>query len=250
VTIYDSVTAADIPESAGIVAGYKSGGAYTWSAEDWARFPNATRIEIVTSAVNDGDALDVETGDATIAQIAGWVEKRRAAGVLRPWIYVERRRWSEARGAVSGPVGWWIADWTGEPHELDDAGVPADAVQYANPPSSGGHFDVSELYGTLPSEYTPAPEPAPEPAPAPAPAPEPSPEGFDMSTLPELAEGASGDAVKSVQSLLNGKGGAGLVVDGQFGPTTKLKVQEWQDVFHLATDGVVGPQTWASLLLL
>jgi hypothetical protein len=46
-----------------------------------------------------------------------------------------------------------------------------------------------------------------------------------------------------VQKLLN-RGGAGLVVDGIFGPKTKRAVIEFQRPRNLSTDGIVGVNTW------
>ena len=248
-TMYDSTTAGDIPADAAAVAGYKVGGHYTWSDADWARFATDLKVELVTSAVNDGDDLDVENGDATNEQIAQWVEKRQASGVARPWIYVNHANWQAAREAAGSLlVGWHVADWTGEPHELTlEDGTKADAVQYANPTTSGGHFDLSEIYGTIPSKYV---APVPGAGGDPAQPPTDQPGELEVSTLPTLSEGSSGDAVKSVQALLNSKGGANLAEDSQFGPQTKTKVEDWQKIFELTVDGIVGPQTWSSLLLL
>lgn len=55
------------------------------------------------------------------------------------------------------------------------------------------------------------------------------------------------DAVKSLQSLLNKKGGYDLDVDGYFGPLTERAVRSYQTKKGLLVDGIVGPQTWGSL---
>ena len=64
---------------------------------------------------------------------------------------------------------------------------------------------------------------------------------------PTLSEGATGDAVKTLQTRLN-VWGATLTVDGDFGPATLAAVKAFQTQQHLTVDGVVGPQTWAALL--
>ncbi|MDJ0706518.1 MAG: peptidoglycan-binding protein [Leptolyngbyaceae cyanobacterium MO_188.B28] len=51
-----------------------------------------------------------------------------------------------------------------------------------------------------------------------------------------------GEDVSQVQRALV-KAGAGMLVDGVFGPSTKLAVQRFQTVNNLTPDGVVGPKT-------
>lgn len=67
--------------------------------------------------------------------------------------------------------------------------------------------------------------------------------------LPELTEG-NGDTVgtKIVQSALL-TCGYSLAVDGIYGPVTTATVQQLQAAHGLATDGIVGLQTWPVLLL-
>ncbi|MDT0142974.1 peptidoglycan-binding protein [Microbacterium sp. PRC9] len=56
--------------------------------------------------------------------------------------------------------------------------------------------------------------------------------------------GAKGEAVRAVQTLL-----AGLAVDGDFGPATDAAVREFQQLFAPPVDGIVGPDTWHTLML-
>ncbi|MDT8717952.1 peptidoglycan-binding protein [Clostridium sp. 19966] len=57
----------------------------------------------------------------------------------------------------------------------------------------------------------------------------------------------SGDAVYTAQSLLvNDK--YYLAIDGLFGPDTNYFVKLFQGNKNLSQDGIVGPQTWYSLL--
>ncbi|WP_077223300.1 peptidoglycan-binding domain-containing protein [Rathayibacter sp. VKM Ac-2630] len=62
-----------------------------------------------------------------------------------------------------------------------------------------------------------------------------------------VSSGDSGEAVTALQVQLN-KTGAGLTVDGAFGPATASAVEGFQSGAGLAVDGVAGPQTWQSLV--
>ena len=64
--------------------------------------------------------------------------------------------------------------------------------------------------------------------------------------MPVLKEGSKGEDVKDLQRLLN-KYKYGLIVDGIFGPKTKIAVADFQKSKDLIVDGVVGPQTWSAL---
>lgn len=74
--------------------------------------------------------------------------------------------------------------------------------------------------------------------------------------LPILKNGNEGNAVKNAQMLLIEKGypcGGRIVSgreipDGEFGPSTEKSVKNFQSTRNLQTDGVVGGDTWKSLL--
>ncbi len=153
--MHDSITAADIPRDAHIVAGYVSG-RYKWSPADWARFPNATKVRIATSAaVDDGHVLDVEPGDATPGEAPGWVQMRRRAGV-DPTVYCNLGALPAVRAAFAAAgvaqPHYWVARYDNVP------AVPAGAVakQYCDPATSGGHYDLSCV-----ADYWPGVDPAP-----------------------------------------------------------------------------------------
>jgi peptidoglycan hydrolase-like protein with peptidoglycan-binding domain len=68
--------------------------------------------------------------------------------------------------------------------------------------------------------------------------------------MPVLRQGSSGEVVRALQTLLtNGASGAWNVtpqgIDGNFGPHTDASVQAFQTWGGVASDGVVGDQTWA-----
>lgn len=63
----------------------------------------------------------------------------------------------------------------------------------------------------------------------------------------QLKTGSSGSKVRELQELLN-KQGYNLAVDGIYGAATKKAVQQYQKKNKLGVDGIVGEQTWNSLL--
>lgn len=65
-------------------------------------------------------------------------------------------------------------------------------------------------------------------------------------TRPLLKSGASGDAVRELQQLLNSLGFP-CGVDGRFGPNTRSAVESFQEAHGLSVDGKVGPDTWRAL---
>jgi hypothetical protein len=140
--MYDSITAADIPANAEMVAGYVDG-LYRWSDSDWARFPRAVKIRIaVFASTNDGHVLDVEPGNATPAQARGWILMRQAAGLTRPTIYCSRSDRAAVESACAGlAYDLWIAAYDLIIPTLLPGTV---ATQYVDPTyGSGGHYDKS-----------------------------------------------------------------------------------------------------------
>lgn len=68
---------------------------------------------------------------------------------------------------------------------------------------------------------------------------------FDPQSM--LGLGAKGPAVSEIQRLLNDDG-AGLKVDGHLGLKTEQAVLDFQRQHGLAADGIVGPETFGTLL--
>lgn len=66
-------------------------------------------------------------------------------------------------------------------------------------------------------------------------------------TIPILKRGSRGEAVRSLQTMLNAKG-ASLEVDGSFGPATDKALREFQESRDLEIDGSCGAETWTALL--
>jgi len=66
---------------------------------------------------------------------------------------------------------------------------------------------------------------------------------------PLVARGDKGPRVIDIQYLLNERIGAGLKVNGTFGPQTERAVRRFQAKHSLAANGMVGDQTWAHLVI-
>lgn len=67
-------------------------------------------------------------------------------------------------------------------------------------------------------------------------------------TLPVLKDKSAGEAVKSLQRLLNGCGYNCGAVDGKFGTKTTNAVKSFQTAKSLTVDGICGVNTWKALL--
>ena len=211
-TMYDSITAADIPATATMIAGYIDLNS-RWSDADWARFPNATKVRITRSAsTNDGHVLDVERFLATPEQAPGWVQMRRRAGA-DPTVYCNASALSAVQAAfdaagVAQPH-YWVARYDNTPT------VPAGCVakQYINDPASGGHWDLSAV-----ADYWPGVDPAPTPSSSPSMA---GVELMERKTIP-----ASPDTT-SVRLLLSGSAGSAIIVRPHIGPDGFAKNPVW-----------------------
>lgn len=71
----------------------------------------------------------------------------------------------------------------------------------------------------------------------------------DLNNYPLLRFGSRSDFVYLLQLMLN-QNGANLTVDGQFGTNTLNAVTQFQQTNGLAADGIVGNNTWRTLLAL
>ena len=69
------------------------------------------------------------------------------------------------------------------------------------------------------------------------------------SSKPSLKKGATGEAVKELQSSLNKLGYSCGTVDGSFGNMTLAAVLAFQKKYGLVQDGCVGPVTWEAIEL-
>ena len=69
-----------------------------------------------------------------------------------------------------------------------------------------------------------------------------------ISPWPVVQSGFNGHPVKTLQYLLRARGHS-VAVDGVFGPNTEAAVKAFQASKGLAADGIVGPTSWAALIV-
>ncbi|MBO2459366.1 peptidoglycan-binding protein [Actinomadura sp. LCR2-06] len=69
-----------------------------------------------------------------------------------------------------------------------------------------------------------------------------------MHALPTVKPGDDGEAVETVQGLLQARSHPEVAIDGRFGPATAAAVKAVQAWGHVTADGIVGPATWPVLL--
>lgn len=183
--LYDSTTAADIPTTATAAAGYVDGN-FAWSLSDWRRFPDVPHITITIAGQGGARVLDWESGNPNPSS---WAAAEIKAG-RRPTIYTSKANVAAVAAAIAPlrfgvDVDLWDADWTGVAH-LNPGSV---ATQYADPVTSGGHYDLSLAADTW---LTPPP-----PIPAPIPPP-PLPKEADVASPLHVVDNANNEAVEVV----------------------------------------------------
>lgn len=160
-TLYDSTDLAAIPDTAELVGAYVDGKWPTFGAAVL-RFGPDKVISITTLAKSVARVVDCEEGNASPAEVADWCKdpSYRVPGFERATVYcpidLEDAVFAALAdvGLTAGDVDWWFAHWTGEAH-LEAGSV---ATQYANPPGSGGDFDLSLTNGIWPAVAPPPPK--------------------------------------------------------------------------------------------
>lgn len=168
----DAVTIGkDFPATSKIA--YYVNGTYAWSQAQVDLFPHADHVTIsVTASANIGDVLDVEVGDATPNQTAGWIAMRKAAGLYRPTIYCSKDTVPAVRAGTGSYVlgkdyDIWVAWFTSDPTPPVPPGLPA-ASFAAWQCESTANWDASRVLDPgWPHRKPPAP-PVPPPPPAPS----------------------------------------------------------------------------------
>jgi peptidoglycan hydrolase-like protein with peptidoglycan-binding domain len=230
--IFDDVDVYLMPENAYAYAGYLDG-SYANFAQVKAAHPDAHLIGIVTRAGDDGDALDVEPGDATIWQAPDWVKRQHARGITRPILYVSA---ANAQGILEtltaagiGRPGYllWLAHYGAGQHTCGPAscGYPqADGTQFTSK-ALGESLDESlvadDFFGAQPLTFP-------------------------------VTQGDVGTEVMTLQKMLNAWANVigltpVLMPDGNFGPKTLAAVQRAQQRFTLPPTGECDHTLWTDL---
>lgn len=143
VVMYDSTDVGTIPSDPHAVAGYVGGNWPTYLALVH-RFPHAFHLSIAVTASEDGECLDIETGDATPWQAPFWVRRQQHKGVSRPALYANLSTMPAVQTALRthgigrNEVRLWVAHYTGV------AAIPKgyDACQYDDK-ALGRNLDAS-----------------------------------------------------------------------------------------------------------
>ena len=255
ITMYDSVDISQIPANAQAAAGYVNG-RFANSAELADRFPRAHILTIAVTADADADCLDIETGDATPADAAGWYERQRRRGITRPCLYASAFVMDTevipaltARGIARSAVRLWSAHYgAGEhicsPTSCKELSIGADACQWTDR-AMGRNLDQSLL---LPDFFG---------------TPKPPATGWTaamIADLPTLIQGSADKAggvqmVHRMQALVKVVGdinklpaASAVAATGTYDRTTWVGVLTVQKFFGLTEDGKVGPATWTALV--
>ncbi len=119
--MYDDISLNELPVGAYAYAGYVDGSWANFPALK-AKFPGAHLLDITVFANANATCLDVESGDATIAQVFGWFKAQAARHVYRPVIYTQAGNLDllyatmKANGFARGTYRVWSAHYTNSQH--------------------------------------------------------------------------------------------------------------------------------------
>ncbi len=176
--MFDTTTLGALPGKPFALAGYTAG---RWPTYPKLRhgWPTAHSVSIAIGWGYRADCLDVEPGDATPAEVPGWINAERRLEA-KPCIYSDWYEWTTqirpilVRAHIAGTaILKWVADYAGCPALI--AGFDADQC---TDHAYGRNLDESVVDRSFLSIAQPplvAPRPAPKPKPKPAPRPKPKP---------------------------------------------------------------------------
>lgn len=249
ITMFDSVTNSLLP--AGFAYAAYVDGKFANTAQIRARFPHASILTIAVFAKDDADCLDVETGDATPAQAAGWVTRQLSRGVRRPCLYASASVMPQVLSAmkVAGVsrnlLRLWSAHYTFHPHICGPAtcremSISADGTQFTDR-ARGINLDESLLLDDFFGKALTSLESIVN--------------DFPVLTLPPAGQPFMSDAdfphwyIRRAQLILDGiyglyKGS----IDGIYGTATAAAVKALQGQLKLTQDSTCGPVTWTRVL--
>lgn len=152
VSMFDSVSADAIPDSARAAAGYIDGAYRSWRGI-YSRFGGDIPVlAIATSSVSDAHVADVENGDLNAFNAEDWIRRQHRQGFHRPCLYSSLEPAHTLvtelhhAGIHRGDYRLWLAHWTGVPHICGpDCGwpfLPPGATQWCNRWPGHPHINV------------------------------------------------------------------------------------------------------------
>lgn len=173
IVMWDTISNGQFPAGGAAYAAYVDGGIGDQPNYHYilGAFPGAQHLGIALHPGTDADALDVENGAASPADIPGWHRRQTARGISRPVIYASagamRAQILPALANAGIPLTatrLWSAHYTSNPHRCGPAScgimpVEADGTQWT-PNALGRDLDESLLlpgfFGpqTLPPDWT------------------------------------------------------------------------------------------------
>jgi Putative peptidoglycan binding domain len=244
----DDTDVSKLPPGYDAYLGYADG-RYANAAALKAKFPTAELVILTVTGETFAppcNGADIEPGNLTAADGARW-----AAGFLNG----KAGRQPVLYASVEGEAGYGMSDVVAElairdiglaevrlltahygqgphicgPHSCGLLNLEADGTQWTDE-SSGG--DMSMLAGDFFTRLLTGTEQI-------------------VQELGIVAQGATGEAVRTVQALVNARekgNGAPLAIDGVFGVNTFAAVRFIQINAKITADGIVGPATWPVLL--
>lgn len=188
---------------------------------DWTN-PSALRSAIAQGPVKLGIAAD-QLDDA-------WLSTGGANGWFATGFHADPNEDHCVSLCGYGPMGWLA----GQLHVSVPGGVDANAPGYALFTwNSIGIIDAPSMVNITQEAWVRRPTTViPE----------------NLRPWPTLRKGSNGHPVPTLQHLLNAHGSS-LTADGDFGPLTDAAVRKFQRHVGLIVDGIVGPKTWAHVIV-
>lgn len=157
-----SVEPKTLPVATKAVAGYIGGDTpHVWTAAEWDRFTGLKKLPIyvatgIANGTQDGwDAvkrlyqLNVPKGTAVVYDLETnvWPEAVSNFGAVIRWCGYHTWPYGSKNYIFKNPqlAGYWVADYTGEPHLATMKGKWTVATQYADPALSKVPWDLSVI---------------------------------------------------------------------------------------------------------
>jgi hypothetical protein len=152
---YDAIPAlaTGIPKTAKYIFYYVDSPHYTWPFALRTKFDAELMISISTSGRDAAWVGDCETGDMTPVSVRDWVARCRSGGI-NAGVYCNMSTWPSVidsfEAAHMAQPWYWIAHYDGDPDTMPRfQSITAIAKQYADPPKSGGTYDISSITDTF-----------------------------------------------------------------------------------------------------